>query len=386
MTPKKAVVRIAVVGAGSIGREFALRHFGPQTHTVVTSVVDANSSAAERLAIDIGSVAAGAAVADGGRYRETASDRRGSPVDYDVSLTDSILRGCDAVYVGTTPGSHRDLVLRALAHGKHVLLEKPLASTGEDADALVDAAEAAARRGLHTQMNIGMRYNAAISELRRVAVEARELGGLRSGWLGLHFARWPREWQQVGWCAGREEGGPLREVGTHFFFAIHEVFGHGCVRRVRVTVGYPPAGAAAVDDGMRPAEETASGTLELEDGMRIALEVTTDGSVSGKEDVYELGVTGDDGAVVCDRFTALRSLGDDGKTLVPSGTYGRTECVDAFVEAIMSKQNTNEEYGGAVAGDRAKLTPVSTREGRNAQRVLDAILRSGGEWIQVTYD
>ena len=30
--------------------------------------------------------------------------------------------------------------------------------------------------------------------------------------------------------------------------------------------------------------------------------------------------------------------------------------------------------------------PITAREGRNAQRLLDAILSSGGEWLDVTYD
>jgi predicted dehydrogenase len=60
------VLRVVVVGAGSIGREFALRHFGPHTRTAVAAVVDCDGDAAARLAADVGSVAAGAAVKGGG--------------------------------------------------------------------------------------------------------------------------------------------------------------------------------------------------------------------------------------------------------------------------------------------------------------------------------
>ena len=64
------------------------------------------------------------------------------------------------------------------------------------------------------------------------------LGPLSSGRLALHFRQWPREWQKQPWCANRAEGGPLREVGTHFFFGLMELLGHGCVSRVRCTVIY----------------------------------------------------------------------------------------------------------------------------------------------------
>ena len=359
------LLRIAVVGAGSIGREFALRHFGPPTRTAVASVVDLDAAAAEHLAIDVGSVAAGAKVTGGG-YREVASVRRGTPVPHATSLTDAILASCDAVYIGTTPGSHRALVLRALECDKHVLLEKPLAATPADADAIVAAAVAAEARNVHTSMNIGMRYNKALIEMRRLAVTDATLGPLTSAKLGLHFAQWPREWQQVAWCASRDEGGPLREVGTHFLFAIHECFGHGCVRRVRATVRYAAEDANGAETGV-------DGTIELDSGLQVALSVTTDGSVSGStDDIYELTVTGSEGTLALDSFTALRSLGWRKKTLVRAGAYGRAECVHAFVEAATSTEEQERSW-----------RPVHVAEGRNAQRVLDALFSSKGEWVEV---
>ena len=50
--------------------------------------------------------------------------------------------------------------------------------------------------------------------------------------------QWPREWQTKPWCAGRAQGGLLREVGTHFLFGLCELFGHGAAR-VRAAVNYP---------------------------------------------------------------------------------------------------------------------------------------------------
>merc|ERR1719401_100061 len=96
-------------------------------------------------------------------------------------------------------------------------------------------------------MNIGMRWNAALRELRRLAVTEETLGPLQSAHVSLHFVRWPRHWQTVPWCAGRAQGGPLREVGTHFLFGLCELFGHGAARRVRATVSYPdgPSGSQA---------------------------------------------------------------------------------------------------------------------------------------------
>ena len=218
-----APLRVAVVGAGSIGREFALNHFGPETGTTVASIVDLDIAAARRLASDVGSVNAGGLVGGPNKYQATVDGPKGEPVASSASLDEATLAACDLVYVGTTPSSHRELVRSALTAGKHVLLEKPLAATAADADAIVDDAADALSRGVVLGMNVGMRYNPALLEMRRLALDEGALGALRGGHLKLHFLQWPRHWQTVAWCAERAQGGPLREVGTHFTFALCEL-------------------------------------------------------------------------------------------------------------------------------------------------------------------
>ena len=126
------------------------------------------------------------------------------------------LDSCDIVYIGTPPSSHAQLACEALEAGKSVLLEKPLAATPADADAIVAAAERAGQRGQALGLDIGMRWNPAIAELRRLAVSEGALGSLTGCRLTLAFKQWPRDWQVQPWVAGRAEGGPLREVRTGY--------------------------------------------------------------------------------------------------------------------------------------------------------------------------
>ncbi|MFN5798616.1 MAG: Gfo/Idh/MocA family protein, partial [Planctomyces sp.] len=53
--------------------------------------------------------------------------------------------GVDAVAIATPVGTHAPLALAALAAGKHVLIEKPLASNVADAEAMVRSARQACR-------------------------------------------------------------------------------------------------------------------------------------------------------------------------------------------------------------------------------------------------
>ena len=383
-----APLRVCVVGAGSIGREFALHHFGPSTNTVVSAIVDLDFEAARALAADVGSAQSGASVVGDNKYRATVSSCEGEPVATGASLDASVLTACDVVYVGTPPASHRALVLAALDAGKHVLLEKPVAASGADADAIVEAAEAAAVRGVRVGMNIGMRWNAALREMRRLAVEEGALGPLQAAHISLHFAQWPRAWQTVPWCAGRAQGGPLREVGTHFLFGLCELLGHGAARRVRATVRYADgAGGAA-------AEIEVEGEIEMLDGLRVALSVRTDGSglAADGDDHYELGVRGAEGALLLDGFTSLKRTAPSRRkaTLVKGGGYGRKECVAALLAAVVAAEAGEGEAGrgegGGAEGEVLAAELITAREGRNAQRLVDAVTASGGEWIDVVYD
>jgi predicted dehydrogenase len=80
----------------------------------------------------------------------------------------------DAVIIATPPSSHAPLGLKAIAAGKHVLIEKPLATTTEDAWTLVEAADAA---GVILMPGHTFEHNAAVHKLRDL-VRRGELGRL----------------------------------------------------------------------------------------------------------------------------------------------------------------------------------------------------------------
>ncbi|MFD6415261.1 Gfo/Idh/MocA family protein [Streptomyces sp. NPDC060194] len=78
-----------------------------------------------------------------------------------------------------TPGdSHAEIAIAALDAGKHVLCEKPLANTVEEAEAMVEAAERAAARGQIAMVGFNYRRVPALAYARTL-VEAGRLGALR---------------------------------------------------------------------------------------------------------------------------------------------------------------------------------------------------------------
>lgn len=90
----------------------------------------------------------------------------------------------DAVVVAVPPSLHRDVAAEAIAAGKHVLVEKPLATTSEDARELVAMASAA---GVVLMVGHTFEFSAALIELRR-RISAGDLGTVRyidAAWLNL---------------------------------------------------------------------------------------------------------------------------------------------------------------------------------------------------------
>ncbi|MDX1932718.1 MAG: Gfo/Idh/MocA family oxidoreductase [Capsulimonadales bacterium] len=112
-------LRLGIVGAGHIGARHAL-HASRLPDTVVAAVADPHLEKADAIARPLGAVSYASA---------------------DALLATEV----DAVIVAVPTHLHRTLSEQALAAGKHVLCEKPLALTTEDCDALIEAAERANR-------------------------------------------------------------------------------------------------------------------------------------------------------------------------------------------------------------------------------------------------
>lgn len=152
MTDKRSV-GIAVVGAGKIGRHRA-------------------RLAAEHAGVDF------LAIAD----RDEAKARAlADEVSADISAADVAAvvanEDVDAVIVSTEEKSHREPVIAALEAGKPVLVEKPIALTLDDADAMIAAAnEAGAPLWVGYSMRYAQRYAVGKQQM-----EEKRIGELVGG-------------------------------------------------------------------------------------------------------------------------------------------------------------------------------------------------------------
>ncbi len=101
-----------------------------------------------------------------------AEARRSYPAAESAHRLDDVLQRVDAVVVATPPSTHAEVALQALRHGRHTLVEKPLATTVDDGQKMVDSAAAT---GVHLMVGHTFEYNAAVWKLKEI-IDSGELG------------------------------------------------------------------------------------------------------------------------------------------------------------------------------------------------------------------
>jgi len=141
----------------------------------------------------------------------------------------AVIGAADAIYIAAPPAAHIPLAEAALAAGRAIFLEKPLATDLPDARRFVaSAAEARAA------VNFPMASSPAVAELADWQAGIGAVTGLS---IHAQFATWPRAWQRdaAGWLARRAEGGFTREVLSHFLFLTQRRLGPLTLHEARVT-------------------------------------------------------------------------------------------------------------------------------------------------------
>ena len=171
------------------------------------------------------------------------------------SYEKSFLHGDVDVAVICTPNdSHRDLAVAALEHGKHVIIEKPIACTTADADQILAAAKRVSRSILVAENH---RYRPNVLEVDRI---------LRSGDLGtiklirIHVMRM-HQFKPDEWRANRDHmgGGILIDGGIHWANVLLTL---GRCRPLSIS-----AYQAAITNRSSPQEDSIVVTCRFENGV-----------------------------------------------------------------------------------------------------------------------
>jgi predicted dehydrogenase len=150
----------------------------------------------------------------------------------------------DAVVIGTPNSLHAPQAVACLEAGKHVMVEKPMARTLAEADAM----NGAARRSDRSLMVAHCwRFHADVQALR-ARVESGDLGTIvKTRGYGIH-----KEWGPTGWFVDPElaGGGALLDMGVHAIDTARFLLGDPQPERVCATIGRRYGDYSVDDDGI----------------------------------------------------------------------------------------------------------------------------------------
>jgi predicted dehydrogenase len=190
------------------------------------------------------------------------AERYGVPyyADYRELLARDDLAG---VYVATEPRRHLEVVREAAARGKHVLCDKPIALTLEEADDIIQVAR---ESGVKLMVPFNPRFQLPVMKVKE-ALESGEAGELISIF-AIKYGKLPTKIPgpaDYGWLVDPEQagGGGFLDIGIHAVDALRWLAGSEA-RRVYAYIGTAIYEGLALDDiGVM--------TVEFENGVVGAL-------------------------------------------------------------------------------------------------------------------
>ncbi|WP_067859306.1 Gfo/Idh/MocA family protein [Mycolicibacterium wolinskyi] len=341
-------LRAGVIGAGFIGAVHAnaVRAAGGVVTRVAASTPERSAEAAHRLGA-LGSAA-------------TAEE-----------LIDS--DDVEVVHICTPNSLHVPLARRALAAGKPVICEKPLATTLSDASSL--AAEA---KGRVATVPFVYRFYPAIREAwaRIAAGEAGPLHLLH----GAYLQDWQAGGASAGWRGEDTEGGAYRafaDIGVHWCDLVEFTTGHRITRLLARTTANGTVTTVLFDTDAGAAGSMLASQTAI--GRRNALRISLDGADAAygfdQENPENLFVGGMDGNLTLHRGSPATSAATARYSLLPPGhPQGYQDCFNAFVA---------DTYA-AIDGSAPDGLPTFA-DGLRAAALVDAVITSSqsATWVEV---
>jgi predicted dehydrogenase len=315
--------RVAVVGTGSIGR----RHL--------------------EVLLQLG---CGSLVAVSEQRRLDRLEIAGTPISVSDRL-DDVIDDIDAVVVASTTSLHLGHLRSAIEAGRHVLVEKPVATQSDGLDALVDDARS---RGLVAAAGHQFRYEPGLVTIRDM-VHRGALGVLLAveAHQGEHLADYhPDEDYRVGYAARRDLGGGVLRTQIHHIDVLEWIFGP--LERVYACGGH-------VTDLEVDVEDSASYLFRSAGGTPVYGHV----DYRQRPRIVTLRVIGTDGILHWDHYGARL-------THTPSGADAITTTWPYDRQAMFVRQMA-DFLDAIVSGAPLRAT---LQEGVRAVRLVEAIERS----------
>jgi predicted dehydrogenase len=319
----------------------------------------------------------------------------------------------DLVDICTPGDSHAEIAIAALAAGKHVLCEKPLANTVEEAEAMTAAADAARSRGVLAMCGYNYRRVPAVSLMAQL-VAAGRIGTVRHV-RAVYLQDWIVDPQfPLVWRLQRDRAGSgaLGDIGAHIvdltqFVTGQRISGVSAVLETFVTERPLPtdssgltAAAGPVGDGAGPTtgrvtvDDAALFVARLDGGAVATYEATR--FATGRKNALRVEINGSLGSLAFDLerlnelefYDATAPAAEQGfaRVLVTEGDHPYMSAWWPPGHAIGYEHSFTHQARDLVEAIATGTDPrPSFADGLAVQRVLSAVEHSAksGAWTDV---
>jgi len=264
---------------------------------------------------------------------------------------ESLIKACDAVSIAVTTSDHSKVALDVIHAGKHLLIEKPIAATLDEADEILNAADAASVKLMVGQIE---RFNPALAALKNHKLRPRFIEAHRLAAFNPRGA----------------------DVAVVLDLMIHDI--DLSLHLVQSPVRHISASAVAV---VSDTVDIANARLTFENGAvanltasRISLKPMRKLRIFQSSGYYSLDLA----EKRADLYRLLESEPLDGEFAIPLGESGKNL---GYMKAGDSTGDMLEKeltaFAEAILDNRP--VPVSGREGRDALAVALAVIEESNK-------
>ncbi len=333
-------VRIGLVGAGAAAQINHIPALKKAEGLELAAIVDRDPEKAQQVA-----------------------QRFGIPVAF--SRLDDLLadESIDAVDLCTPNFLHQPMAVAALEAGKHVLCERPLARSAQEAVAMVKAAKKADRLCLCAVQH---RFRPDAQLLKKF-VEKGDLGGIfhaKAGWLRQRTTWDSDEWRRTKRESG---GGVVLDLGFQMLDLALWVMGSPKVESVTAGVHRSRKGEV---------EDSATAFFRLATGATLTLELTW-GLLMEKDFAY-LNLFGSGGAALLNPFRLHKGMHGQLVNVTPATLDTAKNQYKLSIEAQIAHVADVLRKGARPMGTADEILPV--------MELMDAVYRSAEQGKEVRLD
>ena len=352
----KERINIGIIGAGSIS-ELHMRSYEGEAKATIYAICDINEERAKQKAEKYGAA----------KIYTNFEDLLADP-------------NVDAVSICTWNNTHAPISIKALRAGKHVLVEKPLCMTMEEAYAVEQAVQ---ETGKLLQVGFVRRYGSNTKVLKQF-IDNCDLGE-------IYYAKASclrRLGNPGGWFSDKERsgGGPLIDLGVHVIDLCWYLMGKPKVKSISGNC-YNQLGnrsnvknlsfykAADYDADKNTVEDLANAIIRFENGASLMVDVSF--ALHAQKDEISVKLFGDKGgaeiepelSVILERYDTILNATPQVDNLTFDFAKGFQSEISHFVEACL--------------GNKKTLSPVE--DGVEVMKMLTGIYESAAKGTEITF-